>query len=69
MLTVLTGTGLAASTDYRVGDVLPQILPGHRLWCEAVNRTERFISLEDIQFWRDRATREVWLRVFLYADC
>lgn len=68
MLTVLTGTGLATNTDYRVGDVLPQILPGHRLWCEAVNRTERFISLEDIQFWRDRATREVWLRVFLYAD-
>lgn len=50
-----------------LGYVLPQILPGHRLWAQATGQRERFISLHDIQFWRNKDTREVWLRVYLVA--
>ncbi|WP_425050474.1 YaaC family protein [Psychromarinibacter sp. S121] len=68
LLLVLQGAGLPHNTDLRLGDVFPQILPGHRLWCDAANRTERFVALEDIQFWRNRDTREVWLRLYLFSD-
>lgn len=68
MMSVVSGSGLPGTTDLTIGAVLPQILPGHRLWCEAANKAERFIAFEDIQFWRDTNTREVWLRLFLYSD-
>ena len=67
-MSVVSGAGLPGTTDFSIGAVLPQILPGHRLWCEAANKAERFIAFEDIQFWRDTDTREVWLRLYLYSD-
>ena len=68
MLSVIAGAGLPGDTDFQLGHILPQVLPGHRLWCEAVSKSERFISLKDIEFWRDTAAREVWLRIYLYSD-
>ena len=47
--------------------VLPQILPGHRLWGQAVGQNERFISFHDIQFWHNKETHQVWLRLYLVA--
>ena len=68
MMSVIKGTGLSVSADFPLGHILPQILPGHRLWCEAASKTERFIAFEDIQFWRDTNTTSVWLRLYLYSD-
>lgn len=44
------------------------MLPGHRLWCEATNNSERFISFEDIQFWRNPTSKTVWIRLYVYSD-
>lgn len=41
--------------------ILPQILAGHRIWCDATNAAERFISLEDIRILQAKGSRELWL--------
>lgn len=68
MLSVIKGAGLPVTSDFRVGHILPQVLPGHRLWCEATKKAERFIAFRDIQFWRNTDAGEVWLRLYLYSD-
>lgn len=51
-----------------IANLVPQILPGHRLWASAANKKERFLSLQRIQFTHDTSTKEVWLRFYLYHD-
>lgn len=64
----LTGNGLAATTNYPLPMLVPQIVPGHRLWAQAAKKSERFISVHDIQFWHDPATKMMWLRLYFLAD-
>jgi hypothetical protein len=49
----------------RLGYLLPQILPGHRLWCYATNRTERFTTIEDVELLHSPATKQVWFNLYL----
>jgi hypothetical protein len=58
----------AGMTRLDLPSLLPQILPGHRLWAAAANRTERFISLHEIRLYEDRAARSLWLSLLLYRD-
>ncbi|HET6762555.1 MAG TPA: YaaC family protein [Longimicrobiaceae bacterium] len=55
----------AAKTAYTIADLLPQVVPGHRLWCEAAGQVERFIALDEIQPMEDRATKTIWLRFWI----
>lgn len=64
----LTGAALPANTDYDVPILLPQILPGHRLWSYAANKKERFIAVHDIRPFLDKATRQLWLNIYFVAD-
>jgi hypothetical protein len=52
----------------RSQDFLGQILIGHRVFSQAENLVERFISLERVDYMHDSATREAWVRVRAYAD-
>lgn len=65
---VLTGNRLAANTRYDLPHLIPQILPGHRLWSLAANKRERFISTQDIHFTYSLDTQELWLRVYFFAE-
>ena len=51
-----------------IAKLVPQILPGHRLWASAANEKERFLSLQRIQFTENTSTKKVWLRFYLYRD-
>ena len=51
-----------------IANLVPQILPGHRLWASAANEKERFLSLQRIQFTQDTSAEKVWLRFYLYRD-
>ncbi|AJE19576.1 YaaC family protein [Azotobacter chroococcum] len=64
----LTGTGLPAHHDYDVSILLPQILPGHRLWSYAANKKERFIAVHDIRPFLDKDSRELWLNLYFVSD-
>lgn len=48
--------------------LIPQIMPGHRLWASAANETERFISLQRVQFTENVKSKRVWVRLYLFRD-
>lgn len=52
----------------RSQDFLGQVLIGHRVFCQAEAITERFISLDRIEYMQNAATKEAWLRVRAFAD-
>jgi len=60
--------GLAAATTFHLPALLPQVLAGHRLWADGANEKERFIAFHRISFVEDRATKAIWLRLFVFSD-
>lgn len=58
----LTGTGLSAKISYKLEEILPQILLGHRLWCGAAAENERFLEIDHITFRDDRSSKTCWCR-------
>jgi hypothetical protein len=50
---------------YPVPELLAQVVVGHRLWKEAARRSERFLSLEEIEIVHDPDAKELWLRLYL----
>lgn len=64
----LSGSGLAATQDFDVPVLLPQILPGHRLWSSAAKKKERFVAVHDIRAFLDKPTRQLWLNLYFVSD-
>jgi hypothetical protein len=62
------GVGLATNTRLDVVRLLPQVVPGHRLWAEAADEPERFVALHDIKFRHSPSTHTMWLSLYLFAD-
>ena len=59
----LTGKDIGQKkVTYELSRLLPQILLGHRLWCGASRRKERFIEIEKLEFINDKAGTECWIR-------
>jgi hypothetical protein len=48
--------------------LIPQIVPGHRMWAMAAKKTERFIATHDIQYWSDHPARQMWLKFYFVAN-
>ncbi|MEJ1165986.1 YaaC family protein [Variovorax sp. CCNWLW186] len=67
-MAVLNSAGLAAQIDYDLSVLLPQILPGHRLWSSAANKKERFVAIHEIRTFVSKTTRELWLGLYFVAD-
>ncbi len=59
---------LTNSFTVPIPHLLPQILPGHRLWAASAKKMERFISIQKIQFTENTADKEAWIRFYLYKD-
>jgi hypothetical protein len=55
----LTGTGIPL-TPVKVSDLAIHSVVGHRLWAHALDRKERFISVETIRVLHDNAGKRVW---------
>ena len=64
----LTGKELTTAQDYEIPLILPQILPGHRLWSSAANKQERFVSVHEIRPYVSRETSELWLNIYFVSD-
>ena len=65
---VLSGAGLAVITDYQLPILLPQVVPGHRIWALAQKTSERFIAIHEIKFKHDPIAKRVWLDFYFRAD-
>lgn len=64
----LTGTALPTQKDYDIPILLPQILPGHRLWSYAANKEERFVAVYDIRPFLEKSTGSLWLNLYFISD-
>jgi YaaC-like Protein len=68
LLQAVSGIGLAADKDFDLPVLLPQVVPGHRLWAEAMNVPERFIAIHEIRFNEDSRNKTIWLSIDIFAD-
>jgi hypothetical protein len=58
------GGQLTLKTEYKLVEVFPQILTGHRLWCSAQQARERFVGIESINIlYQPGSNRDVWVRI------
>lgn len=65
----VSGSGLPAVTQYDLPRLLPQVVPGHRLWTTASDANkERFLGVERVEFMQDKRARQIWLRLLVFAD-
>ena len=69
LLLAITGTGVVVNR-YDLVRLMPQVVPGHRLWVESTrgNEDERFVSIYEIECCSDRNLKTIWLRLYLFAD-
>jgi len=57
----IRGTGLPQTTEFDVTALLPQIVTGHRLWCDAANEPERFIAIDSIDVMENAQQKSLWI--------
>jgi hypothetical protein len=62
----LKGDGLGSATvTFDMLTLLPQVVPGHRLWAAGADEDERFLELEEVQLLED--AHSVWPQLRLVA--
>jgi hypothetical protein len=64
----LTGSPLSTKTSYEIPKLLPQIVPGHRLWAQAAGEDERFIHLYNLKFLQDKVSKQIWIRIYMLSE-
>ena len=69
LLIAISHSGLKADR-FDLPLLMPQVVPGHRLWAAGAGPTtkERFVSLEKVEFIQATHQKEIWLRLYLFAD-
>ena len=69
LFSTLSNPGAALGSQITLGQLMPQILPGHRLWCYAANKPERFISPRGIYLFHDSTAKTFSIRFdFIDSD-
>lgn len=71
LLQAISGTGVTANPQrYDLTQLMPQVVPGHRLWVQGAGQRikERFLSVERVEFRHDSAAKHIWVRLYLIAD-
>jgi hypothetical protein len=63
LLHVLEGSSVAADKTLQVRHLLPQIVPGHRLWTYACQKVEKFLAISAVECLTDVKSKSVWLRL------
>lgn len=64
----ITGKTDIRGRVYNLKHVMPQLLPGHRVWCAASGSSERFVEIKNIEFRFDDTRKEIWAEVNIYSD-
>ncbi|MEX2410897.1 MAG: YaaC family protein [Candidatus Paceibacterota bacterium] len=61
---LIVGSSLSNNLVLPINELLPQVIMGHRMWCTALKRKERFIPLDNIHYYANE-NNEVWLRIYV----
>ncbi|MGD0923289.1 MAG: YaaC family protein [Terriglobia bacterium] len=67
-LQAVSGQQLKRNRRYRLGEILPQILSGHRVWCSAAQAKERFVGIHELRFLKDSTARSIWVQAVLRKE-
>lgn len=59
----IKGRPLRRTTNVTFGNLLSQILPGHRLWCYAAGKVERFVAIKEARYFHNATSNEIWVRM------
>ena len=59
---------LTSTRQFKMMALLPQVIPGHRIWCDAADEDERFFALESIPFSHSTSPKEIWATLCLLED-
>lgn len=65
LIRLLGGDTTVLSASMRLGDVAPQILTGHRLWCNAASASERFLSIDWLRLYHSLSNKNTWIMLDL----
>lgn len=66
--TALGAPPITAKTNYPITMILPQVVPGHRIWCDAAGSEERFFAIDSIPFSHSAAPKELWATFRILED-
>ena len=64
----LGSSPLARKTNFPLAYLLPQVVPVHRLLCDAAAIDERFFALESVPLLQSKKTRSIWAVFRLFHD-
>lgn len=64
----VSGYKLPAKRRLDITALLPQVVVGHRIWADAADEDERFISVERIRLLDDPSAKALWLVIQLHAS-
>lgn len=64
----ITGRTDPKGRTYELKNVMPQLLPGHRVWCAATGKAERFVEIQRIELKFNETTKEVWAELNFFLD-
>jgi hypothetical protein len=59
---------LTRKVTYPLLHLLPQVVPGHRLWCDASGFDERFFAIETAPLLQAKAKKQIWVVVRIFHD-
>lgn len=62
------GVTLTSKATLKLPSLMPQIVPGHRLWAHANDTSERFVSIWEIAPMFNKADKKMWLDLLVVAD-
>lgn len=62
------GNSVTAKTKFDLKTLIPQVVPGHRLWAHANDENERFVYIHEIVPMFDKTNKTMWLELMLVAD-
>jgi hypothetical protein len=66
--TAVAGGAPATPRQFDLLRLLPQIVAGHRIWCEATDERERFLNVVRLEVMNDAKAKTLWLCIRLFAD-
>lgn len=58
----------SAGKVYDLQLLLPQLLQGHRVWCEAASADERFVEITRIDYLHNETAKSIWLVINIFSD-
>lgn len=62
------GVNITSKITLKLPSLIPQVVPGHRLWAHANDASERFVAIWEIVPMFNKTDKKMWLELLVVAD-